>query len=412
MSRPEPLDSISNWEVPSGDKPIPEVPETPPEGFVDLRQALSWKPEDDNTWLLGEDRWLCESGSCLWVAQSGIGKSTLLVQAAMTWALGRPLFGIKPREPLKTVIIQAENDRGDLFEMVNGSLSGMGLTESEIDEALGRVFAYESIHRIGNAFIEYAREIIEFYKPHQVIVDPLLSFAGIPVNDQEKMTRFLREMITPLAKETGTLWHLIHHTGKPPRDKKAHDGWTNCDFSYLGAGSSELTNWARAVNVILSVAPGIFKLVLSKRGTRAGATDPVTGDRTTAVYMRHSEHGLAWEQIPETDALRAIEEASLESVARRKPEPLTREELEKILPSRPVTTDQAVSILRDHREGLTEASAKSLLRLAACSGVVHRGDFPKLQKHAGARVFFSLQPFPATFVDDMTRQSIRTVPSV
>ena len=39
---------------------------------------------------------------------------------------GRPLFGIVPARPLKSLLIQAENDEGDLAEMRDGVIAGYG----------------------------------------------------------------------------------------------------------------------------------------------------------------------------------------------------------------------------------------------------------------------------------------------
>ena len=71
--------------------------------------------ENDPDELL-KNRYLCKGGGALWVAQTGIGKSSAELQAAILWAIGRPFFGIAPARPLKSLIIQAENDDGDLAE--------------------------------------------------------------------------------------------------------------------------------------------------------------------------------------------------------------------------------------------------------------------------------------------------------
>lgn len=44
------------------------------------------------------------------------------MQLAVMWALGQPVFNIKPVRPLKSLIIQAEKDIGDLAEMYQGVL--------------------------------------------------------------------------------------------------------------------------------------------------------------------------------------------------------------------------------------------------------------------------------------------------
>lgn len=88
----------------------------------------------------------------------------------------------------------------------------------------------------------------------------------------------------------------IHHTGKPPKNKKeAQAGWNSSDFAYLGIGSSELTNWARAVMVLQQFTNTTFELKLAKRGNRAEALDQ-HGNMTTSLFLKHSDVGLNWLQ--------------------------------------------------------------------------------------------------------------------
>ena len=42
---------------------------------------------------------------------------------------------------------------------------------------------------------------------------------------------------------------------------------------------------------------GDYELLLAKRGKRAGATH-LEGDRTNLLYLKHSDHGILWEQRP------------------------------------------------------------------------------------------------------------------
>ena len=42
---------------------------------------------------------------------------------------------------------------------------------------------------------------------------------------------------------------------------------------------------------------GNYELLLAKRGKRAGATH-LEGDRTNLLYLKHSDHGILWEQRP------------------------------------------------------------------------------------------------------------------
>lgn len=267
---------------------------------------------DDPNNLIGS-RWLCRGGSCLWVGQSGVGKSSLTTQAAMTWALGKPFFGIRPVRPLKSLIVQAENDLGDLAEMVDGIREGCGGWEwDEIGTLSQNVMWHRDTVHTGKEFCQVLLSLIQKHTPDLVWLDPMLSFIGGDISKQEVCSQFLRNWLGPIAASTGVCFMLVHHTGKPPKDKNTTKDWNTNDFAYMGMGSSELVNWARAVNIITEVTDGLFRFMMAKRGKRAKATSP-DGIHTTHVYLKHAERGIYWEQVSESDVQReALAKSAIE----------------------------------------------------------------------------------------------------
>lgn len=274
---------------------------------LSIDELLAFDPDNDPNTILG-NRFLCKGGSLLIVAPSGVGKSTLATQAAVTWAMGQHLFGIRPVRPLKSLIIQAENDFGDIAQQFRGALTGMNIDPDEHIEQMEAirnniVYVRDTIHT-AEAFCSVVAKLVDRYKPDLVFVDPLLSFLGGDVSSQEVCSRFLRNGLNPIAESTGVVFIIIHHTAKPPKEKaKSIEGWTTADFAYLGAGSHEITNWARAV-IVLQQQPDSdrsFQLGIVKRGRRAGATT-LSGEETISISLRHSERGLSWIQTREEDA--------------------------------------------------------------------------------------------------------------
>lgn len=265
--------------------------------IIPLDTLTNFEPENDSNCLLG-NRWVCRGGSILWVGQSGIGKSSLNMQLALHWALGRPAFGVTPARPLKSLIIQAENDTGDTAEMFQGVLAGMGLSAlSDEFEAIksNLVIIRDSVHT-GEIFTQAIRRLIDQHKPDLVWLDPLLSFIGDDVSKQAVCGQFLRNWLNPIADATGVAWMMIHHTGKPSTDPKAHKEWKASDFSYYGIGSSELTNWARGVVVLRTVGQSQYEMTFAKRGARAGAQE-LDGQPATAITLEHSPRGIYWRQV-------------------------------------------------------------------------------------------------------------------
>ena len=313
-------------------------------------EALSnFDAGNDAACVLGK-RWLCKGGSLLLVGQSGTGKSSLAVQMAVCWALGRDVFGIKhpTGKPLKSLFIQAENDMGDLAEMMQGVLAGLGISAWSDDfDLLKRnlIFVRDTTHT-GFAFTESVRKLIDRHKPDLVFIDPLLSFIGDDISKQSVCGQFLRNWLNPIADATGVVWIMVHHTNKPSLDKGAKAGWKTADHAYAGSGSSELTNWARAVMTLGMLDDGEFELKLAKRGSRSGACEP-DGTTTTRLFLKHAETGIRWDQCdtpPEPEPERKAPRQS-------KIQKLAASNLHAILSTIPAEGESAVGLgerLREH----------------------------------------------------------------
>jgi RecA-family ATPase len=87
--------------------------------WFDLDNLFEFDRENDPDNLIG-NRWLCRGDSFILQGYTGIGKSSLVLQMAMCWTLGRDFFGIKPKRALKILLIQAENNAGDIAEPLQG----------------------------------------------------------------------------------------------------------------------------------------------------------------------------------------------------------------------------------------------------------------------------------------------------
>jgi len=269
---------------------------------LSVHELMEFDQRNDPNCLLG-NRWLCKGGAILWVGSAGLGKSSMVIQAAMKWGCGSSLWGIRPARELKSLIIQAENDKGDLGEMVQGVMKALLQdVESESDrrdfiagfnEQL--VFVRDTIHT-SRSFARVLAKLIRKHKPDLVWIDPLLSFAGGDISKQEVASDFLRNQLNPVLLDSGVGLMVAHHTGKPEKDAKAKAHWTEHDMSYAAFGSSELVNWARGVNILSSKGDGNFELRLGKRGKRAGAKD-LHDEFTEVINLRHGETGIYWKQV-------------------------------------------------------------------------------------------------------------------
>jgi hypothetical protein len=263
---------------------------------MDFDSLMAFDRKEDPSTVIG-NRWLCKGGSLLIVGQSGTGKSSLMMQAAVHWCLGRDFFGIKPAKPLRAIILQAENDAGDVSEALQDVVAGAYLDSVERDQLREHLAIFRDTVSTGTTFTEALGKLIKEHGADIVFVDPLLSFAGIDVSDQEQASKFLRHDLAPILLETGAVLVAMHHTGKP-RASSDKEGQTVADLAYAGLGSSEFTNYFREVAVLFRCQgeEPIYKFGLTKRRGRAGLKDH-EGQFKGEIHIRHAaEKGvIRWE---------------------------------------------------------------------------------------------------------------------
>lgn len=253
---------------------------------MELDELCSFDRFNDPNTLVGK-RWLCKGGSLLFSGQAGAGKSTLLTQLCISWALGRDLWGMKPVRPLRMLILQSENDGGDLGEQLQDCLKAMQLTQSENEQLRDRVFIYREAVKTGEAFGALLEDLITTHQIDCAVVDPLLGFSGGDISKQDFCSHFLRHILQPILMRTGCCLIAGHHQNKPPRKKEDQSSMLS---TYDFTGSSELANWFRSTAILRREDPELphFVFKLGKRGSRAGMKDK-QGNFTESLRIRHSK---------------------------------------------------------------------------------------------------------------------------
>lgn len=281
----EALENATNWRD-------PRKAALPDRLSPSAMRKFDKKHDPDN--VLGE-RWLCRSDSCLIIGSSGIGKSSLVMQAAVAWGIGRPFFGINPVRPLKSVILQAEDNFGDCAEIYQGVVNlHPADVQDQIDAAVSVV---KVTGRVGRDFLGLARELVRQHKADLLWINPLMRFFAGEINSQKEVCEWT-EALHEILAQTGAVCFLTHHTNKI-RPKNARDKTVETTDSamYSGAGSASLTNFVRAAIDISRVNGPVFKLRLSKRGFRAAVIDEDSNQRVDEIFIRHDQSGsIAWLQ--------------------------------------------------------------------------------------------------------------------
>jgi RecA-family ATPase len=256
----------------------------------DLEAMDAFDSTADPTVLVGrERRWLCKGYAIQIVGFAGTGKSTLCMQMCTHWALGINLFGLQPVRPLKMLLINSENDFGDMAEMWSGSTRDFTMGEkARLKEQL---FIVRNTKARGAAFIEALEGYIKRFNPDVVVIDPLLAFVDFEIADQAQTTAFLRGLILPLLQRTGVALVYYHHTNKPTAGLDL-DSMMPQQLAYLGSGAAEWCNFARDSGFLFRTKgedgeEATFRFGFSKRQTRSGLRNS-EGRFVPYVKLSHS----------------------------------------------------------------------------------------------------------------------------
>ena len=268
-------------------KPLKDITAPPPLVSRPLGDLVRHDDHDPDELL--KHRYLCRGGILLLAGPTGVGKSSFSMQCMLLWAVGRGAFGIHPAGPLKSLLIQAENDDGDLAEMRDGVLAGLNMTEEERAAALANVIVCQEDTRTGRAFFEeVVKPLLTEHKPDLLWIDPVLAFLGGDTSSQKDVGAFLRNGLNPLLHEFNVGCVCIHHTNKPPSGKEKST-WQAGDLAYLGSGSSEWANAPRAILGIRSIGShDVFELTAGKRGSRLNWRDEAD-EKTYSLLIQHSK---------------------------------------------------------------------------------------------------------------------------
>lgn len=287
------------------DPVLPARPALPPRVFWgDLKAPVYG---DDPTELI-RHRFLYKGGMGLICGPTGIGKSAFVAQMMTRFAAGRALFGIEPGEHyakngMRIMLVQAENDEGDLAEMRDGVERGCAeLTAEENALARRRIAVVTVNDKSSDEFADILDDCLTEYGKEDgaydlVIADPAFAYLGGDSNSQKDVSRFMRELMNPLVQRHKVGLFFVHHVNKPPSGVQK-SVWTAGDFAYLGSGSAEWINPARCALAFRSIGShDVFELIAAKRGKRLRWKDR-EGKPTCVKCVAHSpdEGVICWHE--------------------------------------------------------------------------------------------------------------------
>lgn len=226
---------------------------------------------DDESVLIGPGRWLTRGSGAFIVAQTGAGKSTLSATMSFSFALGRPCLGFVPVRPLKSLVIQAEDDDGDLIDMRRGILELLDPTSKESELLRRNVVIVTEKAKTGLPFLLcVVKPLLEKEKPDLVWINPLSAYFGAELRDQTAVATFFRNTLNPMLGKANAGAFIIHHCTKPNKDRNE---WKGGELAYFASGSSDLANWSRETIVLQEIREGVFEMSCTKRWRKLGWKD-------------------------------------------------------------------------------------------------------------------------------------------
>ncbi len=252
----------------------------------------------------------------LFVGPSGIGKTSASVQQDLLWSIGQPAFGIVPTSPLRILTIQAEDDDGDLSEIVSGVKEGLGFTREQCDYSRQSCLYVVEKTRSGLEFLEkIVKPLLNRHRPDLLRINPFQAYLGGDIKDPAVTAVFLRAGLNPLLEQFQCGCILVHHTPKLAfRDTTE---WKASDWMYAGAGAADITNWCRAALVIdPTTSPHIFRFIAAKRASRIGWIDDLTDQKESVRHFAHDDNERIYWREASVDEVKGAKETQ------RKPEDL------------------------------------------------------------------------------------------
>ena len=248
-------------------------------------------PPDIVKTLLG-NRFLCVEGGLLFIGPSGIGKSSASIQQDILWSIGEPAFGIAPARPLKIVTIQAEDDAGDLSEMVQGAYFHLELSSEQNQLSRENCAYYCHKQFTGSQFLtSVVNPILARDRPDIIRLNPL---PGFP-RRRRKRYRPHRLLscatgFNPLLKNISAPPSSSTTPRKPtsalPKIGKLPIGCTLELAQPISPTGPEVSLfWTQPVRV------GVFKLIAAKRGVHIGWTSGGYDERGIGRYFAWADSG-------------------------------------------------------------------------------------------------------------------------
>lgn len=274
------------------------------------RPLMSFQRDLDNSNTLIKGRWGVRGTVSMHISTTGTGKSVLQTQSALSFAAGIPCCGLTPTRPLRTWIVQSEDDEDRVAWDRDDILSLLHETHPDVDwdAAADSVTFLDYTGHTGADFLETLDIDLYTDTPDCLIINPMNAYFGGSLKEGADCSAFFKggklngdhtQGLEAILKKHKVWGWIFAHTGKPPSSSEIKD-WLKDPFSaYKMCGASEIADSVRSIITFLKVpgTDGVFSFSAGKNGNGLGWTDP-NGLPTTYSFSRWGSDGRHyWEEV-------------------------------------------------------------------------------------------------------------------
>jgi KaiC/GvpD/RAD55 family RecA-like ATPase len=213
--------------------------------WTDLNERLRKRPSRD--YLL--DGMIPPGSVNILVGDSGIGKSALVYQLALSVAAGRPFLGHRPQAGGgKVILVDYENPIAESHRILRQQRRFMGI---DPDDRLYRMLVWAMTEEAGRDNLsedlaahsshKNVQHIIDSFAPDLVIFDSLRSFHPAMENENGAAASQIQEM-RAMARRTGMAILFVHHVRKTLGQTLQLEDTPPLDWLVRSAGARALIN--------------------------------------------------------------------------------------------------------------------------------------------------------------------------
>jgi hypothetical protein len=157
------------------------------------------------------------------IGAGGRAKTTLAIVEAIGMAIGRNLFTGATFDPLRVLVLNAEENQDELDRRVRAACKFYDITDEQLGDRLfvqairplRLVTLVRGVRTINQAAMRTLRHEIKRLHIDVWFIDPLISFHSVRESDNDDMDMLFKEVLNVIAEDTDSHGEALHHPGKP-----------------------------------------------------------------------------------------------------------------------------------------------------------------------------------------------------